>query len=166
MSVGQGHQHTWMIARSCRRPHRQAPSWNAGVWLADFSQWDKLHVSEDALFWIHRETQREKAGESRLWKLNTQPIMYLVFHNVVRKSSQFLPHGWNCESLDSTFDDVPPPECQIMCVVLHIGTILGLRPPPHCLQPLEWWREALESPDKWTPFVAAVSAAHECLGVR
>lgn len=94
----------------------QAPSWNAGVWLADFSQWDKLRVADDALFWVNQELQHEKAGLGHLWKLNTQPIMYLVFHNVVRRAVQFLSHGWNCESRDEEFDDVPPRGCKIMCV--------------------------------------------------
>lgn len=75
-------------------PCSQAPSWNAGVWLADFSQWKKLRIANDAVYWVTVAKEREVAGLPRLWKLNTQPVMYLLFHDSVKRPSQFLSHTW------------------------------------------------------------------------
>ena len=91
-----------------------APSWNAGVWLADFAQWDKLHIAEEAVFWVGQANEFAAKGLGRLWKLNTQPIMYLLFHAAVRKPAQFLAHGWNCESVDYVITDEAPKGCKVI----------------------------------------------------
>lgn len=91
-----------------------APSWNAGVWLADFAQWDKLNIAEEAVFWVGQANEFAAKGLGRLWKLNTQPIMYLLFHAAVRKPAQFLAHGWNCESVDYVITDEAPKGCKVI----------------------------------------------------
>lgn len=50
----------------------QAPSWNAGVWLADFSQWEKLRIADEAVFWVEQANEFAALGHGRLWKLSTQ----------------------------------------------------------------------------------------------
>lgn len=97
-----------------RRFKLGAPSWNAGVWLADFAQWEKLHVAEEAVFWVTQANEFAAQGLGRLWKLNTQPIMYLLFHDSTRKPAQFLAHGWNCESVDYEIADAVPRGCRII----------------------------------------------------
>ena len=83
-----------VLSRVCVSRSLQAPSWNAGVWLADFSQWKKLRIANDAVYWVTVAKEREVAGLPRLWKLNTQPVMYLLFHDSVKRPSQFLSHTW------------------------------------------------------------------------
>ena len=94
----------------------RAPSWNAGVWLSNFSQWQKLGVTEEAAFWVDQANSVTAAGGS-LWKLNTQPIMYLVFHDAVSRASQFLDEEWNCEVVSTNFK--VPGRAPRGCKVLH-----------------------------------------------
>ena len=95
-------------------PLHQAPSWNAGVWLADFAQWEKLHIAEEAVFWVTQANEYTAKRHGRLWKLNTQPIMYLLFHDAVKRPAQFLSHKWNCESLYQHFNQKAPPGCHVV----------------------------------------------------
>lgn len=79
-----------------------APSWNAGVWLADFSQWPRLGVEADAVHWVKQSNDFNARNKKRLWKLNTQPLMYLIFHTSAKVRAQMLPDLWNCESYRHT----------------------------------------------------------------
>lgn len=91
-----------------------APSWNAGVWLADFSKWSRRGVALSAARWIDRKNSH--TGSVPLWKLATQPLMYLIFHEDLRSSKNFLPHEWNCEVIQLLSDPGlnPPPGCSIL----------------------------------------------------
>ena len=56
----------------------QAPSFNAGVWIADFSKWERMRVTEEALYWINANAARISAGKPPFWTLATQPLLYGV----------------------------------------------------------------------------------------
>jgi hypothetical protein len=53
----------------------RAPSWNAGVWLADLSKWKALDIAGHAASWVGRRNAYK--GRSPLWDLATQPLMYV-----------------------------------------------------------------------------------------
>jgi lipopolysaccharide biosynthesis glycosyltransferase len=72
-----------------------APSWNAGVWLASLEKWRSRMLSEEALFWMKERISF--AGPAVLWKLATQPLMYILFNEDLPSAHGFLPHRWNCE---------------------------------------------------------------------
>lgn len=51
-------------------------SYNGGVWLADFSQWERIGVAKEALFWINANSARVASGKPPFWRLATQPLLY------------------------------------------------------------------------------------------
>lgn len=91
----------FFAARYKRVLSLDAPSWNAGVWLADLTRWGS--VEEEARQWVFVASTHAAEGRGALWKLNTQPIMYLIFHEATRNQSQFLSGAWNCESSRAVF---------------------------------------------------------------
>ena len=91
-----------------------APSWNAGVWLTNMSQWDTRGIAEDARYWVTKSNEFSLQGKGALWKLNTQPIMYLIFHESVKTRSQLLPSNWNCESYKLSYSDSVPTQCKVV----------------------------------------------------
>lgn len=50
-----------------------ATAWNAGVWAADLSQWERLDIAGRSLQW---QALNEKHS---LWDLGTQPLMHVLF---------------------------------------------------------------------------------------
>jgi lipopolysaccharide biosynthesis glycosyltransferase len=76
--------------------HTLAPSWNAGVWMADFSKWTDRNIKREAIEWVNIKAAHK--GSLPLWKLATQPLMYLLFHEDVRSPAAFLQTSWNCEA--------------------------------------------------------------------
>jgi lipopolysaccharide biosynthesis glycosyltransferase len=57
-----------------------APSWNAGVWLADLSKWKERDIAGHAVAWVKR--RQAYRGWAPLWKLATQPLMYVSARRV------------------------------------------------------------------------------------
>jgi lipopolysaccharide biosynthesis glycosyltransferase len=78
-----------------------APSWNAGVWLADFAQWAQHDIAGEASDWVAIKAAYK--SRTPLWTFATQPLMYLIFHEATKTSSKggFLPTSWNCETWNS-----------------------------------------------------------------
>ncbi len=61
-----------------------------------------------------------------LWKLATQPLMYILFNADLSTASAFLPRGWNCEvyTMKATvFTTQAPDGCRVclcvLCVYAH-----------------------------------------------
>lgn len=125
-------------ARHGRPLSLRAPSWNAGVWLSNFSQWQKLGVTEEAVFWVGQANSVTATGGS-LWKLNTQPIMYLVFHEAVSRASHFLDEEWNCEVVSTNIK--VPGRAPRGCKVLHWN---GADKP---------WQSASKGHDVWVNYL-------------
>ena len=48
------------------------PSFNGGVWLADFGRFSELGVDTEALFWVKANAARVAKGEKAFWALATQ----------------------------------------------------------------------------------------------
>lgn len=91
-----------------------APSWNAGVWQADLRQWGVRDIAANAAKWI--DIKAAYKGRTPLWKLATQPLMYLLFHEDVKNKAKFMPTAWNCESilLSQDFGARVPPGCNLL----------------------------------------------------
>lgn len=52
------------------------PSFNGGVWIADFAQWERENVDAQALFWVQANAARVSEGRPPFWDLATQPLLY------------------------------------------------------------------------------------------
>jgi lipopolysaccharide biosynthesis glycosyltransferase len=91
-----------------------APSWNAGVWLANFDMWRQRDIAKEAAAWIDRKNSFK--GLAPLWKLATQPLMYLLFNSELGRKGSFLPPEWNCEIINLKSDpgQNPPPGCSVL----------------------------------------------------
>lgn len=111
-----------------------APSFNAGVWLADFALWAKHDVDTEALYWVKANAARVSAGLKPFWELATQPVTYAIFNRDVTGRSTFLEREWNCDASSKLADRKAkagwPPQCKISeslgCDVILFGLVLKL----------------------------------------
>lgn len=60
-----------------------------------------------------RSVNRSTFQEHAYFPLS-RPIMYLIFHDAVKRPTQFLSHTWNCESRDHSFNQKVPSGCHVM----------------------------------------------------
>ena len=72
--------------------NRSAETFNAGVTFIDLAAWQRLHLTEEAEWWMDRHTNDRAGG---LWHLGSQPIMHLILHS----RWHALPEHWNLDGL-------------------------------------------------------------------
>ena len=84
----------------------ESQAWNNGVFIADFSRWGRRRIEGEAVALFRANVKADLDGQ-RLWRLNTQPIMQILF---AANGTHALGPGWNCYP-----PAVPvPPHCRIL----------------------------------------------------
>ena len=67
-------------------------TFNAGVILLDLQTWQRLQLTEEALWWMDQHRANADGG---LWHLGSQPILHLMLHGRWHP----LPDHWNLDGL-------------------------------------------------------------------